>query len=171
MEKKVKSKAEKTADKIEKTEKIEKTTTKSESKIVGARVTKAGPKSDRHHDETTIKKSSKKDVIDVEKAAVDKTSKNNKFSFDQKGKGYSRGGNWNNYGHNKYYRRKKFCMLCAKGIEHVDYKDVELLEKYLNQSLKIASRKITAACSTHQRRVSNAIKRARIVALIPFIKD
>lgn len=163
MEKKVKSK-------VEKTEKIEKTTTKSETKTAGARVTKAGPKSDRHHDETTIKKSSKKDVIDVEKAAIDKTGKSNKFSFDQKGKGYSRG-NWNNYGHNKYYRRKKFCMLCAKGIEHVDYKDVALLEKYLNQSLKIASRKITAACSTHQRRVSNAIKRARIVALIPFIKD
>lgn len=162
MEKKVKSK-------VEKTEKVEKSTIKnSESKTTGARITKAGPKSDRHHDETTIKKSSKKDVIDVEKASVDK-SKNNKFGFDQKGKGYSKS-NWN-YGHNKFYRRKKFCNFCAKGIEHVDYKDVATLEKYLNQSLKIASRKVTAACSKHQRRVSNAIKRARIVALIPFIKD
>lgn len=154
MEKKEKSKIEKTS---------------SQSKTTAARITKAGPKSDRHHDETTVKKSTKKEVIDVEKAAVDKTKKNNKFSFDQKGRGYSRG-NWN-HGHNKYYRRKKFCNFCARGIEHVDYKDVKTLEKYLNQSLKIASRKITGACSTHQRRVSNAIKRARIVALIPFIKD
>lgn len=72
---------------------------------------------------------------------------------------------------NKQGRRKKFCKLCAKGQEHVDYKDVELLYKYLTPNLKIASRKITFACSKHQTRVSNAIKRARIVALIPFVRD
>lgn len=72
---------------------------------------------------------------------------------------------------NKYYKRKKFCKLCAKGIEHVDYKDVDTLNKYLNYSLKISSRKLTGACSSHQRKISNAIKRARIVALIPFVKE
>lgn len=72
---------------------------------------------------------------------------------------------------NKFGRRKRFCKLCAKGVEHVDYKDVDLLYKYLTPNLKIASRKVTSSCSKHQTRVSNAIKRARIVALIPFIKD
>lgn len=76
------------------------------------------------------------------------------------------------HGQHKFYvRRKKFCKLCAKGIEFVDYKDVELLKKYLNHNMKIASRKITFACSSHQRRISNAIKRARIVALLHSVKD
>lgn len=74
-------------------------------------------------------------------------------------------------GGNRYYKRRKFCKLCAKGIEHVDYKDVDTLNKYLNHSLKIAPRKLTGACSSHQRKISNAIKRARIVALIPFVKE
>lgn len=75
-------------------------------------------------------------------------------------------------GYNKFYaRRKKFCKLCAKGIEHVDYKDIELLSKYLNHNMKISSRKQTSACASHQRRISNAIKRARIVALIHCVKD
>lgn len=66
-------------------------------------------------------------------------------------------------------RRKKFCKFCAKGIEHVDYKDVDTLKKYLNQHLKIMAARVTGTCGRHQRRVSNAIKRARIVALIPFV--
>lgn len=69
-------------------------------------------------------------------------------------------------------RKRKFCKFCAKGIEHVDYKDVDTLKKYLNHHLKIVSGRITGTCPRHQRRVSNAIKRARVVALIPFvIKD
>lgn len=75
------------------------------------------------------------------------------------------------YGQNRYVRRKKFCKLCASGVEHVDYKDIELLSKYLNHNMKIASRKQTSACASHQRRISNAIKRARIVALIHCVKD
>lgn len=72
-----------------------------------------------------------------------------------------------NYYSNK--RRRKFCKLCAKGIERIDYKNIDLLKKYLNQHLKIIPSRISGACSTHQRRISNAIKRARIVALIPFV--
>lgn len=76
------------------------------------------------------------------------------------------------YSPNKYYRKRiKFCKLCAKGIEHVDYKDVDLLSKHLSYNLKIMSRKSTNTCTSHQRRISNAIKRARLVALIPYIKD
>lgn len=76
------------------------------------------------------------------------------------------------YSPNKFYRKRiKFCKLCAKGIEHVDYKDVDLLSKHLSYNLKIMSRKSTNTCTSHQRRISNAIKRARLVALIPYIKD
>lgn len=71
---------------------------------------------------------------------------------------------------NKLGRKKKFCKLCMKGIERIDYKNVELLNKYLNQNLKIIARRVSGICQKHQRRIANAIKKARIVALIPFIK-
>lgn len=67
--------------------------------------------------------------------------------------------------------KKKPCMLCAKGIDFVDYKDVELLQRYLTPSCKIAPRRISGLCQKHQRMVANAIKRARIVALLPFVKQ
>lgn len=75
------------------------------------------------------------------------------------------------YSPNRHKKRIKFCKLCAKGIEHVDYKDVDLLSKHLSYNLKILSKKSTNTCTSHQRRISNAIKRARLVALIPYIKD
>ncbi len=72
-----------------------------------------------------------------------------------------------------YIRRtkKKYCSLCSKGIEHIDYKNIDLLKKYINQSNKIIPKRTSGCCSKHQRRVSNAIKRARILALLPFVKD
>lgn len=75
----------------------------------------------------------------------------------------------NNY--NKRKPRKKVCQLCIKGIEQVDYKDTELLLKYISSNCKIVPRRITGSCTKHQKRISNAIKRARIVALLPFIKE
>lgn len=67
--------------------------------------------------------------------------------------------------------RKKYCNLCSKGVTHIDYKDIELLSRYLNQSNKITPKRTTGCCSKHQRAISLAIKRARIVALLPFVKD
>ncbi len=69
----------------------------------------------------------------------------------------------------KFQKRKRFCKFCAKGIEIVDYKDVDTLRKYINFNNKIMPKKQSGCCTKHQRRVSNAIKRARIVALLPFI--
>lgn len=69
----------------------------------------------------------------------------------------------------KFIRKKKFCKFCAQGIEVIDYKDVDTLTNYLTYNSKIASKKQTGNCSSHQRRVSNAIKRARIVALLPYM--
>ncbi|QZX49044.1 30S ribosomal protein S18 [Mycoplasma sp. E35C] len=73
----------------------------------------------------------------------------------------------------KFFKNKtrKLCHFCAKGILKVDYKDVNTLRKNINSYAKIVSRRQTGNCSLHQRHVSNAIKRARIVALLPFVKD
>lgn len=70
----------------------------------------------------------------------------------------------------KRIMKKKPCMLCAKGVDYVDYKDVELLQRYLTPSCKIVPRRVSGLCQKHQRMVANAIKRARIVALLPFVK-
>lgn len=67
--------------------------------------------------------------------------------------------------------RKKVCILSAKGIEHVDYKDVELLQRFINNNNKIASRRVTGASARMQRRIANAIKRARFVGLLPYVKE
>jgi len=67
--------------------------------------------------------------------------------------------------------RKRYCILCSKGVEHIDYKDLDLLKKYLNLSNKIVPKRTTGCCSSHQKRIAIAIKRARIVALLPFITD
>lgn len=69
----------------------------------------------------------------------------------------------------KFQKRKRFCKFCAKGIEIVDYKDVDTLKKYINFNNKIMPKKQSGCCTSHQRRVSSAIKRARILALLPFI--
>ncbi|GAA5414855.1 30S ribosomal protein S18 [Ureaplasma ceti] len=67
--------------------------------------------------------------------------------------------------------RRKVCQFCVRGIEQVDYKDVDTLQRYINANYKITARRITGCCTKHQRRVANAIKRARIVALLPFVKE
>ena len=67
--------------------------------------------------------------------------------------------------------RKKICPFCARGIEQVDYKNIELLQKHINSNNKIVPARISKCCTRHQRRVANAIKRARIVALLPFISE
>lgn len=82
--------------------------------------------------------------------------------------------NNNNYNnHKKFFKvHKKHCVLCQKGTLWVDYKDVDLLKRYVDieHTGKILSHYITGTCPKHQRQISNAIHRARIVALLPFIK-
>lgn len=64
---------------------------------------------------------------------------------------------------------KKVCRFCAEHIDVVDYKDVKLLQRYLNGYGKIESRKRSGNCMKHQRRVAVALKRARHIALLPFV--
>ncbi|OYQ66510.1 MULTISPECIES: 30S ribosomal protein S18 [Aerococcus] len=65
-------------------------------------------------------------------------------------------------------RRKKVCFFCANHIDHVDYKDTDLLKRYISEKGKILPRRVTGTCAKHQRTLTAGIKRARIMALIPF---
>jgi small subunit ribosomal protein S18 len=68
-------------------------------------------------------------------------------------------------------RRKKVCQFCADKTENIDYKEVEKLRKYITDRGKILPKRVTGACAIHQRAVSKSIKRARIVALLPYTAD
>ncbi|MBO4991329.1 MAG: 30S ribosomal protein S18 [Firmicutes bacterium] len=68
-------------------------------------------------------------------------------------------------------RRKKVCQFCADKTETIDYKDVEKLKKYVTERGKILPKRITGTCAIHQREVTKAVKRARIVALLPYVAD
>ena len=68
-------------------------------------------------------------------------------------------------------RRKKVCQFCADKTEVIDYKDVEKLRKYVTERGKILPKRITGTCAEHQRAVTTAIKRARIVALLPYVAE
>lgn len=70
-----------------------------------------------------------------------------------------------------YYRRRKVCKFCVDGVEYVDYKDVKLLQQYILEHAKILPRRISGTCARHQRKLTDAIKRARHLALLPFSTD
>ncbi len=72
---------------------------------------------------------------------------------------------------NPIRRRKKVCAFCADKIEHIDYKDTVRLKKCLSERSKILPRRITGTCAKHQRQLTIAVKRARTVALIPYVSD
>ncbi|MDD2238607.1 MAG: 30S ribosomal protein S18 [Bacilli bacterium] len=67
-----------------------------------------------------------------------------------------------------YRKKKKICQMCAG--KSVDYKDVMIMNKYINEKGKIMPRRMTGACAKHQRYIANQIKRSRLMALIPFVK-
>ena len=64
--------------------------------------------------------------------------------------------------------RRKVCAFCQEKVEFIDYKDVNRLKKFITEGGKILPRRMTGTCAMHQRELSNAIKKARIVALLPF---
>ena len=68
-------------------------------------------------------------------------------------------------------RRKKVCAFCASDAKAIDYKDVETLKKYISERGKILPRRITGNCAKHQRALTVAIKRARHVALMPYVQE
>ena len=68
-------------------------------------------------------------------------------------------------------KRKKYCRFKKSGIKYVDYKDPEFLKKFLNEQGKILPRRLTGTSLKFQRRVATAVKRARHLALLPFVTD
>ncbi len=68
------------------------------------------------------------------------------------------------------FRRRYGCEFCREGMDLVDYKDVERLKKYLSTRGKILPRRQTGTCAYHQRQLSRAIKRARQMALLPYVE-
>ena len=69
------------------------------------------------------------------------------------------------------FRKKKFCKFCDEKIAFIDYKDVRLLQGFIPERAKIFPRRISGTCAKHQRKLMQAIKRARVLALIPFTAD
>ncbi len=69
------------------------------------------------------------------------------------------------------HRRKKVCQFCVEKKTFIDYKDTATLKHYLSERSKILPRRTTGVCAMHQRELTEAIKRARQVALIPYVTD
>ena len=68
-------------------------------------------------------------------------------------------------------RKKKVCAFCAEKVDHIDYKDAAKLRKFVSERSKILPRRITGTCAKHQRHLAMAIKRARVMALLPYVQD
>src|SRR5919112_5542104 len=68
----------------------------------------------------------------------------------------------------QYFRRKKLCRFCVEKIDDINYKDLKLLGNFISERGKITPRRISGVCTPHQRRLSEAIKQARNIALLPF---
>lgn len=67
--------------------------------------------------------------------------------------------------------KRKVCMFCADKVEYIDYKDTAKLRRYVSERGKIVPRRISGNCAKHQRQLTTAIKRARIIALLPFVAE
>lgn len=68
-------------------------------------------------------------------------------------------------------RRKKVCLFCTDKTAVIDYKDASRLRKYISERGKILPRRVSGTCAKHQRELTTAIKRARVLALLPYVTD
>ncbi len=71
----------------------------------------------------------------------------------------------------RYYARPRVCFFCVERIKKIDYKDVDVLRRFLSEDAKIKGRKQTGVCAKHQRQLARAIKRARYLALLPYLTE
>ncbi len=67
-------------------------------------------------------------------------------------------------------QRKKYCFFCKENIDHIDYKNASMLERFISDKGKIRPKRSTGNCVQHQRKIAMAIKRSRVLALIPYYK-
>ena len=68
----------------------------------------------------------------------------------------------------RFFRRRKFCRFSAEGVKQIDYKDLETLKAYVSETGKIVPSRITGTKAKYQRQLTTAIKRARVLALLPY---
>lgn len=68
----------------------------------------------------------------------------------------------------RFFRRRKFCRFTAEGVTEIDYKDLETLKAYVSETGKIVPSRITGTKAKYQRQLSTAVKRARVLALLPY---
>ncbi len=71
-------------------------------------------------------------------------------------------------GKKQYFRRKKVCRFCVEKVDDINYKDVRMLNSFVTERGKIVPRRLSGVCAPHQKRLSEAIKQARSIALLPF---
>jgi small subunit ribosomal protein S18 len=72
----------------------------------------------------------------------------------------------------KYFPpKRKFCRFCQRNLREIDYKNVDILRKYMPERGKISPRRVTGTCAYHQRKLATAVKRARLMALLPYTED
>jgi small subunit ribosomal protein S18 len=67
--------------------------------------------------------------------------------------------------------RKKTCRFCEEKVDAIDYKDLRKIERLVSERGKMLSRRVTGVCARHQRKVEDAVKKARIIALLPYLKS
>ena len=68
-------------------------------------------------------------------------------------------------------KRRKVCQFCVDKVSYIDYKDTAKLKRFLSERSKILPRRTTGTCAIHQRELTTAIKRARQIALLPYVSD
>ena len=69
------------------------------------------------------------------------------------------------------HRRKKVCIFCQDKVNDIDYKDVAKLRKFISERAKILPRRVSGTCALHQRQLTVAVKRARQMALLPYVSN
>jgi small subunit ribosomal protein S18 len=71
----------------------------------------------------------------------------------------------------KFFHRRKVCRFCSDKITYIDFKDGQALRNFLTDRGKIIPRRISGNCAAHQRELATAIKRARNIAILPFVEE
>jgi small subunit ribosomal protein S18 len=98
-------------------------------------------------------------MVDRDRDSRDRRGMQDKDQRQQEGMG----------GRRYFYRRKRVCRFCAEKMDFIDFKDISLLQSFVPERGRIMPRRITGTCAWHQRKLSTALKRARIAALIPYV--
>jgi small subunit ribosomal protein S18 len=91
---------------------------------------------------------------------------------DRGSSGGARGGRSGGRGGKRFFfRRRKVCKFCADKIDYVDYKDIKLISQFVPERGKILPRRMFGTCAEHQRKLTEAVNRARHIALLPYAAD